>query len=211
MKKTGKLLICFCILLLLFLIVFAYEKKKEKVQLTSASVSENFSQIENKSIGWGIKRNDNHETPDLGKENKAIMDEYDGICIGNPAKKQIYLTFDYGFEAGYTPHILDVLKENGVKATFFITAHYVNTADELVMRMIQEGHILGNHTVNHKSLPSISLDKIKTEVMDLHQMVYKKYQYEMKYIRPPKGEYSKRTIAYTNSLRLPNCYVVICL
>lgn len=66
--------------------------------------------------------------------------------------------------------------------------------------MINEGHIIGNHTVNHKSMPTISLDQIKTEVMDLHQMVYKKYQYEMKYIRPPKGEYSKRTIAYTNSL-----------
>ena len=67
-------------------------------------------------------------------------------------------------------------------------------------QMIEEGHIIGNHTVNHKSMPSCSLDTIKKEVMDLHSAVYEKFGYEMKYIRPPKGEYSKRTVAYTNTL-----------
>ena len=74
------------------------------------------------------------------------MEKYDGIYIGNEEKKYIYLTFDEGYEAGYTEQILDVLKENDVKATFFITAHYLNTAEDLVKRMIDEGHIVGNHT-----------------------------------------------------------------
>lgn len=60
--------------------------------------------------------------------------------------------------------------------------------------------ITGNHTVNHKSMPDIDNDTIKKEVMDLHIAVYEKFGYEMKYIRPPKGEYSERTIDYTNSL-----------
>lgn len=108
-----------------------------------ASASSNLS---NKKIGWGIKREKDHKRPDVGKENKELMEKYNGIYIGNENKKYIYLTFDEGYEAGYTEKILDVLKENDVKATFFITAHYLNTAEELVKRMVNEGHIVGNHT-----------------------------------------------------------------
>lgn len=60
--------------------------------------------------------------------------------------------------------------------------------------------LCGNHTVNHKSMPDISNDEIKEEVMKLHTTVYEKFGYEMKYIRPPKGEYSERTLSYTNTL-----------
>lgn len=156
--------------------------------------------ISNKTIGWGIKRNDNHEQPDVGEQNKKILEENNGICLGSNEKKNIYLTFDEGYEAGYTPKILETLKNNNVKATFFITAHYVNTQEELVKQMISEGHIIGNHTVNHKSMPTLTNEQIKTEVMDLHQVMLEKFNYEMKYIRPPKGEYSERTIIETNKL-----------
>ena len=120
--------------------------------------------------------------------------------MGNKSDKNVYLTFDLGFEAGYTEKILDVLKENDVKACFFITAHYVNTAEDLVKRMIEEGHDVGNHTVNHHSLPEISEEKLRKEVMDLHTAIYEKFGYEMKYIRPPKGEYSERTLQICNEL-----------
>ena len=156
--------------------------------------------ISNKTIGWGIKRNDNHEQPDVGEQNKKILEENNGICLGSNEKKNIYLTFDEGYETGYTPKILETLKNNNVKATFFITAHYVNTQEELVKQMISEGHIIGNHTVNHKSMPTLTDEQIKTEVMDLHQVMLEKFNYEMKYIRPPKGEYSERTIIETNKL-----------
>ena len=158
------------------------------------------SQLNNKKIGWGIKRNDNHDQPDVGEENKKVLEENNGICLGNKDKKVIYLTFDEGYEAGYTEKILTTLRENNVKATFFITAHYLNTQEELVKKMIDEGHILGNHTVNHKSMPDLTNEQIQKEVMDLHTAVYQKFNYEMKYIRPPKGEYSERTVAYTNTL-----------
>lgn len=156
--------------------------------------------LNNKKIGWGIKRNDNHEQPDVGTKNREILEKYQGIYMGNKDKKYIYLTFDLGYEAGYTEKILEILKQNEVKATFFITAHYLNTQPDLVKKMIDEGHIVGNHTVNHKSMPSCSLDTIKTEMMDLHKAIYDKFGYEMKYMRPPKGEYSERTVAYTNTL-----------
>ncbi len=120
--------------------------------------------------------------------------------MGNSEDKYIYLTFDLGYEGGYTEKILDVLKENNVKACFFITAHYLNTTEDLVKRMIEEGHDVGNHTVNHKSMPEISDEQIKKEVMDLHTSVYEKFGYEMKYIRPPKGEYSERTLQLCNEM-----------
>lgn len=169
--------------------------------LTSTTINGiEIESLDNKKIGWGIKRNDNHEQPDVGNVNRKILDKYQGLYMGNKEQKLVYLTFDLGYEAGYTPKILEVLKQNEVKGTFFITAHYVNTQPDLVKQMIDEGHIVGNHTVNHKSMPSCSLDTIKKEVMDLHSAIYEKFGYEMKFIRPPKGEYSERTVAYTNTL-----------
>ena len=156
--------------------------------------------LSNKKIGWGIKRTDNHEQPDLGKQNEELINKYNGMCLGNKDQKYVYLTFDLGYEAGYTNAILDALKENNVNVTFFITAHYVNTASDILQRMINEGHIVGNHTVNHKSMPDLSDEELKKEVMTLHQTIYEKYGYEMKYLRPPKGEYSERTLQLTDSL-----------
>jgi len=70
----------------------------------------------------------------------------------------------------------------------------------LVERMIDEGHIVGNHTVNHKSMPDLDDEKIKEEIMNLHTAVYEKFNYEMKYIRPPKGEFNERTLKKTSEL-----------
>ena len=114
--------------------------QKEKAINTNTEV------VSTKKIEWGIKRNDNHEQPDVGSENRKILEENNGICLGNKDSKTIYLTFDEGYEAGYTSEILKILKENDVKATFFLTAHYVNTQEDLVKQMIDEGHIIGNHT-----------------------------------------------------------------
>lgn len=110
------------------------------------TISTSSQVLSTKKIEWGIKRNDNHEQPDLGKINKQIIDDAKGIAMGNKESKKVYLTFDEGYEAGYTEKILEVLKENKVPATFFITAHYVNTRSDLVQKMIDEGHIVGNHT-----------------------------------------------------------------
>lgn len=120
--------------------------------------------------------------------------------MGNPDKKYIYLTFDAGYEAGYTEDILKVLKENDVTAAFFITAHYVNTATDLVKQMIQNGNIVGNHTVNHACLLGLSNDEIKEEIMKLHNSVYEVTGYEMTYFRPPRGEFSERTASIVESL-----------
>ncbi len=186
---NKKYIFLLLIIILIIVCVFVIQNNKNTIYTSS-----NVTGYDNKKIEWGIKRNSNHEQPDLGSKNKELMEKYNGLCIGNNSQKNIYLTFDAGYEAGYTIKILDVLKEKGVSATFFITSHYLNTANEQVKRMIEEGHIIGNHTVNHKSMPEITDEEIEQEVMKLHQAVYEKYNYEMRYIRPPKGEFSERTL-----------------
>ncbi len=182
-------------LLIISIFIFSVVSMKEERSLIT-----NATKISNKKIGWGIKRNNNHEQPDVGSYNKKVLEENNGVCLGSSEKKYVYLTFDEGYEAGYTTKILEVLKNNDVKATFFITAHYVNTEPEIVQQMINDGHIIGNHTVNHKSMPELNQEQVKKEIMDLHQSIYEKFGYEMKYLRPPKGEFSEETLKYTNSL-----------
>ncbi len=192
-KKYIKLIFIIFLIIIIFILSFILDKGKKTIETNGELIS-------NKKIEWGIKRNKNHEQPDVGKENRKILEENGGICLGDENEKTIYLTFDEGYEAGYTSKILEILKENDVKAAFFITAHYLNTQEELVKQMIDEGHIVGNHTVNHKSMPELSEEEIKKEVMDLHISIYEKFNYEMKYIRPPKGEFSEKSINYTNTL-----------
>lgn len=194
MKKYIWILLCI-ILGIIIVIKIIIKPNKNRTILTSSGEI-----LSNKKIGWGIKRNDNHEQPDLGGANKKLIDENEDIAIGNKESKCVYLTFDEGYEAGYTPQILDTLKANDVKAAFFITGHYLNTQPELVKRMIDEGHIVGNHTVNHPSMPDLDNDKLKEEITKLHTAVFEKFGYEMKYLRPPKGEFSQRTLHLTKSL-----------
>ena len=137
--KNRKLVIISILIILIFSLSIIAYIEREKIIMTSSEV------YSNKKIGWGIKRNNNHEQPDFGKSNFEILEKNNGIAIGNKEKKNVYLTFDEGYEAGYTSKILEILKENNIKATFFITAHYLNTQENLVKQMIDEGHIVGNH------------------------------------------------------------------
>lgn len=139
MRKV-KIGIIFCLIIGITLLSLVLKQQNEEVITTNAE------SMSTKKIGWGIKRNDNHEQPDVGSKNKEILEKSNGICLDNKDKKVIYLTFDEGYEAGYTPQILETLKNNDVKAAFFITAHYMNTQSDLVKQMIEEGHIVGNHT-----------------------------------------------------------------
>lgn len=193
MDKKIKIIFIIILIIVIILLSFFIENENNAIETSSDIIS-------NKKIEWGVKRNKEHNQPDVGKDRRKILEENNGICLGNKDEKIIYLTFDEGYEAGFTSKILEILKENEVKATFFITAHYLNTNEELVKQMIEEGHIVGNHTVNHKSMPTLTEEEIKKEVMDLHIAVYQKFEYEMKYIRPPKGEFSEKSLKNTNNL-----------
>lgn len=121
---------------------------------------------------------------------------YGGLdaCALSEDDNRIILTFDQGYENGYTEKILDTLKEKNVSAIFFLTGDYAKKEKALVQRMIDEGHVLGNHGMTHASLPDLSPEEAKEELMSLHNYVLDEYGYEMQYFRCPCGEYSEEAL-----------------
>ena len=131
---------------------------------TSLSAS-NKSVVTSKAVNnnWGLSFSENGKAP-TGNASREFLKQYDAYYVGNPEEKKIYLTFDAGFENGYTPTILDVLKKNDVKAVFFLVGNYIKTSPDLVKRMEAEGHIVGNHTFSHPDMSKISdMESFKKE------------------------------------------------
>lgn len=149
---------------------------------------------------WWLKRNENHQTPEVS--DYIDLSKYDAYYV-NPKckKKKIFLTFDCGYENGFTPKILDVLKKQKIVAAFFVTKPFIREGRELVRRMKKEGHIVGNHTVHHRSMPTLSDRDNKQEIIDCAEYCKEATGYEMDhFIRPPMGEYNEKTLKLTKSM-----------
>ncbi|MBE7048746.1 MAG: delta-lactam-biosynthetic de-N-acetylase [Ruminococcaceae bacterium] len=175
------------------------------VSVTMANVETGYESYSNTMYGWGLKKNVN-APPDIPDSIKTLINTYHAIYLDS-TPRSLYLTFDEGYENGYTEKILDVLKENNVKAAFFVTGPYLEKEEKLVRRMIEEGHIVGNHTVHHPSMPQLdSTEKVKEEITQLAKMFQEKYGQEMKYFRPPRGEYSERTLKICEDLGYTNVF-----
>lgn len=125
--------------------------------------------------------------------------KYDADFIG-PDENKIYLTFDEGYENGYTGKILDVLKAKNVKAVFFVTHYYVKTNPDLIRRMIDEGHQVGSHSMSHPSFPKISTEQAIEEVVQLHRILQSQFGYNMTLFRFPAGEFCERDLALLQAL-----------
>ena len=160
------------------------------------------------SYEWYCNRMSDHSQPRLDS-NLSFVDECDGIIwidkkhsSFNDANKKIYLTFDAGYENGNIEKILDVLKEENVKATFFILDNLISSNKCLVKRMIDEGHLIGNHTSKHKDMSKIAdIEKFRRELESLENLFYETFGSRMtKYYRPPEGRFSKENIEYAKEL-----------
>ncbi len=150
--------------------------------------------LDNTLVGFGQGTEVNDENIPTG----AVMfnDEYGELsaCSYNEDSEKITLTFDQGYENGYTSQILDTLKEKNVHAVFFVLLDYAEKNPELIERMIDEGHTVANHSTTHASFPSISTDEMIDEVMTVHDYMLENYDYEMTLFRFPKGEFSKKAL-----------------
>jgi peptidoglycan-N-acetylmuramic acid deacetylase len=142
--------------------------------------------------GQGTATDDKNRPVDAVQFNSRYGD-LDAFALSED-EKRIIITFDQGYENGYTAKILDTLKEKDVQAIFFLTGPYAKTESALVQRMIDEGHILGNHGMTHASLPTLSDENAKEEIMSLHNYVMNNYGYQMQYFRCPCGEYSEKAL-----------------
>ncbi len=164
--------------------------------------------MENNSKGYGPGTAKDGKRAPYAESEQKTYGKYGANFIA-PDNGNIYLTFDCGYEytikengkdVRLTAKILDTLKEKNVKAVFFVTMYYCKENPDLVRRMIDEGHAVGNHTNNHPSMPECSLDKMVYEVTSLHDYVQKNFNYNMTLFRPPTGSFSTRSLALVQSL-----------
>ena len=153
------------------------------------------------NTNWGLSFQENGKTP-VGNATADFLKKYDSYYVGDTSQKQIYLTFDAGYENGYTPAILDVLKKHNVKATFFVVGNYIETSPDLVKRMAAEGHIVGNHTYHHPDMSKISdFEAFKKEIESLEALYKQTTGQEMeKFYRPPQGKYSTSNLEQAKQL-----------
>ena len=154
---------------------------------------------ENTNWGLGFKENGKPPTGNASVEDLAKHNAY---YIGDTSKNTIYLTFDAGFENGNTEKILDALKKHNVKATFFLVGNYIETSPELVKRMVEEGHTVGNHTYSHPDMSKISDEEsFKKELQSLESL-YKETtgQELLKIYRPPQGKYCVSNLEMADKL-----------
>lgn len=154
----------------------------------------NYDEISNKKYAWWFKRNDSFGQPEAQQE--VNIEQYDAWYVDPGQKdKVIYLTFDCGYENGFTPPMLDALKKHNAKGVFFITKHFAKSAADIVKRMKEEGHYVGNHTASHPDLTAMDSRSVKMELKDCEEAVKEYTGYEMDlFFRPPKGEYSERVL-----------------
>lgn len=171
------------------------EEKKERNIVENAD----YNGLDNTLYAWWFKRNDNHEKS--GCQEDFDIGEYDAYYTVPVNRKIFYLTFDCGYENGYTPDILDTLKKHKAPAAFFVTQTFIRDNIDLVKRMKEEGHLVCNHTVRHPSMPGKSVEEQKQELIECENYMKEVTGYEMDlFFRPPRGEYSKRTLQIAKDL-----------
>ncbi|MBR1392347.1 MAG: polysaccharide deacetylase family protein [Ruminococcus sp.] len=170
-----------------------------KETVDSLIFSNDYSQLSTEKHGYGQGvQLDNENRPAGAIDFNNVYSKYNATAIGSADKKEIRLTFDQGYENGFTAGILDTLKEKCVKATFFVLDDYARRNPELVRRMIDEGHTVGNHSVSHYSMPTLTPSECVEEIMGLHKYIKDEFGYEMTEFRPPMGEFSEQSLAVTN-------------
>ena len=150
---------------------------------------------------WGLSFQNEGAAP-IGSADSARLAQYDAAYLGNTAEKVIYLTFDAGYENGSTAKILDTLKKHNVPAAFFLVGNYMEKNADLTRRMVQEGHIVGNHTMHHHDMSKLS-DKaaFSKELTDLENLFKDITGKELpKYYRPPQGTYSEENLKMAQEL-----------
>ena len=157
----------------------------------AASLSSSASVVTAQAENWGLGFGEAGTTP-TGNVSVEKLEEYDAYYVGDTSEKVIYLTFDAGFENGNTEPILDALKKHNAKGTFFVVGHYLETAPELIKRMVEEGHTVANHTYNHPDMSKISnKESFEKEMQDVEDLYKEITGEEMtKFYRPPQGKYS---------------------
>jgi peptidoglycan-N-acetylmuramic acid deacetylase len=180
----------------LFLAGVLYLQGREQAQPAAASAV-----VPASAADWGLSFQTEGESP-VGNATVEDLAQYDAYYLGDTSQKVIYLTFDCGYENGYTEQILDALKKHNAPAAFFVVGNMVETAPDIVCRMAAEGHIVGNHTYHHPDMSSISEQTAFQEELDSLAALYQETtgQELSHFYRPPQGKYSEENLKQAQAL-----------
>ena len=150
---------------------------------------------------WGLSYQTPGKIP-IGPASAAELQALDAVYAGDGAEKVLYLTFDAGYENGCTEKILDTLKAHNVPAAFFLVGNYIEKNADLVRRMVEEGHIVGNHTMHHPDMSKLTTkEAFSKELTALEDLFYETTGQQMpKYYRPPQGIYSRENLQMAKEL-----------
>ena len=180
------------------------EQKKKKQDTHQDSTIQIYKTVGNVSQGiesWWFKRNEEHQQPEVSQ--KIDLSKYDAYYVDPKCtEKKIYLTFDCGYENGNTSQILDALKKHDAPAAFFVVGHFLESAPEMVKRMVEDGHTVGNHTYHHYDMSKISDPAVfRKEMDDVRTLFQETTGTEMAmYYRPPQGKYSETNLQMAKDL-----------
>lgn len=175
------------------------EKKLPETSVLPEPMAQNSN--EKKSHSYGVAKDGKANEISINNQKYFESNNLNAFCLDTKSKdKVLYLTFDCGYENGYTEKILDVLKEKNVNAAFFCTLPQVKENPELIRRMIDEGHIVGNHSVTHPSFAEITTEQMTKEIRTMEDYLKENFNYSEPYFRFPKGEYTDTAIQTVNSL-----------
>ena len=153
------------------------------------------------SEDWGLSYGESGAQP-VGNASAEDLAWYDAYFIGDDSEKVLYLTFDCGYENGNTEPILDALKKHDAKGTFFVVGHFLETAPEMVQRMVDEGHAVGNHTYHHLDMPTISeMEKFQEEMDGVADKFEEITGTKLSpYYRPPQGKCNENNLKMAQEL-----------
>ncbi len=156
--------------------------------------------LEQETKNWGLSFREEGKPPvaDVSGEELA---KYNACYMEDTEEKVLYLTFDAGFENGNTAAILDALKKHNAPAAFFIVGHYLESSPDLVRRMLDEGHIVGNHSYHHPDMSQMDREAFVKELGELESLFKENFDKEMpKFYRPPQGKFSQNNLSIASEL-----------
>lgn len=192
-RRLKDILMVLIPLLLLALVLWPWGQEP----LTAASPAA----IPASAADWGLSFPTEGESP-VGNATAEELAAHNACYLGDTGKKVIYLTFDCGYENGYTEPILDVLKKHNAPAAFFVVGNMVESAPEIIRRMAAEGHIVGNHTFHHPDMSAIADEAAFRQELESLSALYKETtgQEMPPFYRPPQGKYSMENLKLAHKL-----------
>lgn len=193
--RPGPLALFCAVLLLLTMLLWPMSRQSSSLPAAGEAA------VAVSTDNWGLSFPTEGQSP-VGNATVEELAQYNAYYLGDTSQKVIYLTFDCGYENGYTASILDTLKKHNAPAAFFVVGNMIESAPDLIRRMVAEGHIVGNHTYHHPDMSSISDQAAFQKELESLEALFQETtgQTMSKYYRPPQGKYNVENLRQAKAL-----------